>query len=117
MKKGLILVGAVLMAAMIASCAGPKRYHERPLGDPSGYFTAHFPEMDSSGDGIVTWEEFKARFPDADADTFRALDQNKDGGIDHGEWHNFMAAHCPRHGHRCCTEGHHNCNEHHDKHQ
>ncbi len=113
MKKALIVGSAILMAVMIAGCAGPKRYHEKPLGDPSGYYGAHFPEMDSSGDGIVTWEEFKTRFPDTNADVFRAMDQNGDGGIDHGEWHNFKKAHCPGHHHPCCAKGDPDCMKHH----
>lgn len=108
MKKTLIIIGAILMTVMVTSCTSQKRYHDKPLGDPSGY-RAHFPEMDSNGNGLVTWEEFKNRFPDTNADVFTALDQNEDGGIDHDEWHNFKKAHCKK---DC-----HNCMKHHHKHQ
>jgi hypothetical protein len=116
MKKALIMGSAILIAVMIAGCAGPKRYHEQPLGDPSGY-NAHFPDMDRNGDDLVTWEEFKARFPDTNANVFQALDMNKDNGIDHHEWQNFKKAHCPGHNRHCCSKGHHDCMKDHHKHQ
>ena len=92
MKKTAIVVGAILMTFILAGCTGQKRYHKMPLDDPSGY-KAHFPDMDGSGDELVTWEEFKAHFPDTNTDVFHALDLNKDGNVDHDEWHEFKEAH------------------------
>ena len=92
MKKALILAGAILMATVFAGCTSSKPFHPKPLGDPSGY-RAHFPDLDDSGDGIVTWEEFKAHFPDTSTDVFEALDLNKDKGVDHDEWHKFKEVH------------------------
>ncbi len=92
MHKALIIVAMILATGILAGCSGPKRYHEKPLGDPSGY-QAHFPDLDSDGNDLVSWEEFKARFPDANRNVYAALDLNKDGAVDHDEWDQFKEAH------------------------
>ena len=92
MKNIVILLSILLITASLISCSGGARYHEKPLGDPSAY-KAHFPDMDASGDGLVSWEEFKTHFPHTNKDVFNALDLNKDGGVDHDEWHEFKEAH------------------------
>jgi len=53
--------------------------------------------MDPDKDGKITWQEFKAHFPKADEKVFVAIDLNKDGGIDHDEWHDFKAAYNLKH--------------------
>jgi hypothetical protein len=45
--------------------------------------------MDKNKDKGVTWDEFKAYFAHAEESKFQEADANKDGRIDHGEWHKF----------------------------
>jgi hypothetical protein len=75
-----------------------KKYHEGEMPDPSG-FNGHFGDMDKNGDDQVTDVEFKAYFPGkADTDkVFSAVDADKNGMLDHDEWHDFKAAHGLKH--------------------
>ncbi len=95
MKKNLLLFVLVLVAGG-AACTSHGHHHDSPLPDPKGY-NAHFGDMDTSGDGKVTWAEFKAYFPQAEPAVFAAIDLNKDGVIDHDEWHAFKEAHGLKH--------------------
>jgi hypothetical protein len=52
-------------------------------------YNAHFGDMDKNADKGVTLEEFNAFFPHAEEGKFQEADLNKDGKIDHGEWHKF----------------------------
>jgi hypothetical protein len=92
MKTALALISALLLTGMVLNCSGHKRYHDSALGDPAAY-KAHFPDIDAGGDDLVSWEEFKAYFPDSDPHVFKALDLNKDSAVDHDEWHKFKEAH------------------------
>ncbi len=85
---------AVLVCLLTAGCASekPKMYHEHALPDPEGY-NAHFGDMDTNGDERVSWDEFKAYFPQTEPKVFATLDMNKDGVVDHDEWHAFKEAH------------------------
>lgn len=71
-----------------------KNYHAEGLPDPSG-FNAHFPDMDSDKNDLVSPTEFNAYFPDASEKTkaFNAIDLDGSGTLDHGEWHEFKKAH------------------------
>ena len=42
-------------------------------------------DMDSDGDGMVTWEEVQAAAPDVTEDQFKMLDANGDGALDADE--------------------------------
>ena len=86
----------VLMVLFAVGCTGHARYHEKKLGDPAQY-QAHFPDMDANEDDAVSWQEFKAHFPQTNRDVYEALDLNKDGAVDHDEWHQFKEAHGMRH--------------------
>jgi hypothetical protein len=55
-------------------------------------YTAPFADVDSNGDGVVEWREFKTFYPDADAKAFLEADQNKDGEITPDEWESFVAS-------------------------
>lgn len=92
MKITSAVIISLLGIGLIFGCSGQKRHHDTDLGDPSTY-QAHFPDMDTSGDDLVDWKEFKAYFPQADTDTFKALDLNNDGYVNHEEWHEFKEAH------------------------
>jgi hypothetical protein len=80
-------------AAMASSTNKPAAYN---IPDAKSY-NAHFGDMDPDRDGKVTWKEFKAYFPKSDEKAFSAIDLNKDGGVDHDEWHAFKAAYDLKH--------------------
>ena len=83
----------ILVAVTVyLGCAGSQTYHKEKLPDPSSY-QAHFPDMDTNGDERVDWKEFQQQFPNGDKKVYKALDINKDGGVDHDEWHAFKEAH------------------------
>ena len=92
MKILLLVLSTLLLIAAITNCSGQKRYHNTALDDPSAY-KAHFPDIDTSGDDLVNRKEFKAYFPDSTLQVYDALDLNKDGAVDHDEWHEFKEAH------------------------
>ena len=96
MKRWVLTLVAVSVLALLAGCGSKGKYHDTTLPDPKGY-NAHFGDMDSKKDGLVTWEEFKAYFPQAEPKVFSAIDINKDGAIDHDEWHKFKEAHGLKH--------------------
>jgi hypothetical protein len=66
------------------------------MPDPKS-FNAHFGDMDSDGNDLVSWDEFKAHFPHAEPKVFTAIDLNGDKALDHDEWHEFKAAHGLKH--------------------
>jgi hypothetical protein len=94
MKRLSVLVMALMVPALLAGCgaASKKPFHDTPLGDPMQY-QAHFGDIDTNGDEIVKWYEFKKYFPQAEPKTFMALDLNDDAAVDHEEWHAFKEAH------------------------
>jgi len=52
---------------------------------------AHFPDMDTNGDDLVSWAEFKNKFPDVEKNIYETADSNKDGSLNHDEWHQFKS--------------------------
>jgi hypothetical protein len=94
MKKLSVLVMTPMVLALIVGCGGTakKPFHNTALGDPMQY-QAHFNDIDTNGDGMVKWYEFKKYFPQAEPKVFMALDQNDDAVIDHDEWRAFEEAH------------------------
>ena len=92
MKKFVFFLSLILVIGMLSGCASKTQYHKQELPDPKG-FNAHFPDMDSDGDGLVSWTEFNDQFPQAPPEAFKATDLNGDGNIDHDEWHQFKKAH------------------------
>ena len=92
MKKFVFFLNLILLIGMLSGCASQATYHKEKLPDPKG-FNAHFPDMDSDGDDLVSRTEFQDYFPQAPPEAFRATDLNGDGNIDHDEWHQFKEAH------------------------
>jgi len=86
----------ILGLAAVAYAASPPTQAAYNIPDAKSY-NAHFGNMDPDKDGKVTWQEFKAHFPKADEKVFVAIDLNKDGGIDHDEWHDFKEAYNLKH--------------------
>lgn len=60
-------------------------------------FNAHFGDMDADSDELLDGNEFKAHFPHATDEVFKAIDGNGDKRIDHDEWHRFKKAHGLKH--------------------
>jgi len=96
MKQFIIAMAAGIIIAGIFGCSSSKGFHGMSMPDPEEY-QAHFGDLDTNDDGAVTWEEFKAYFPDGQARVFNAIDLNQNGTIDHNEWHRFKEAHGLRH--------------------
>jgi hypothetical protein len=97
MKKFLPVISIFFLIGLLSSCSsGHKRYHDEKLPSPHS-FNAHFPDMDHNGDDLVQWEEFDEFFPNAEKNVFNAIDLNKDGVLDHDEWHAFKEAHGLKH--------------------
>lgn len=92
MKKIHWIIFTIILLVVVAGCAKDKRYHETVLPEPAS-FNAHFGDMDTDGDDLVSWEEFKSYFPQATPDIFNELDGNGDNQVDHDEWHAFKEAH------------------------
>jgi hypothetical protein len=92
MKKLLLFMSLSVVIGLLAACTSQPKHHQDNLPDPKG-FNAHFPDMDADGDDLVNWAEFKAHFPQAVPEVFKAIDLNGDGNIDHDEWHEFKEAH------------------------
>jgi Ca2+-binding EF-hand superfamily protein len=92
MRRTAMAFAVYCLAALAVGCAAQGKYHDTALPDPKG-FNAHFGDMDKSGEGKVSWQEFKAYFPKADPKVFSAVDLNKDGFIDNDEWQKFKEAH------------------------
>ena len=88
-----VFLGALVI---LVACGGQKRFHDADLPSPASY-QAHFGDMDGDGDGLVTRTEFKGHFSHAEGRVFDALDLNKDGVVDHDEWHQFKKAHGMKH--------------------
>ena len=97
MKKWLTLLPLfVLVFAVNAYSTSPPKKETYNITNAESY-NAHFGNMDPDKDGKVNWQEFKAYFPKTDEKAFSAIDLNKDGAIDHDEWHDFKAAYDLKH--------------------
>jgi Ca2+-binding EF-hand superfamily protein len=91
-----LLILVVFCPAAAVHAASPPTKDAYKIADAEKY-NAHFGNMDPNQDGKVGWTEFKAHFPKADEKAFAAIDVNKDGAIDHDEWHDFKAAYDLKH--------------------
>jgi Ca2+-binding EF-hand superfamily protein len=96
MKRRFLLMGFMVLIMLTAGCSSHKQFHSTDMPDPQA-FNAHFGGMDTSGDGLVSWEEFESYFDNAEQKVFDAVDLNQDGSVDHDEWHAFKAAHGLKH--------------------
>ena len=96
MQRILIALALTFLLGLFLGCAKKQKFHQTDMPDPGSY-EAHFHEVDSNSDGMVTWEEFKAYFPQGEHRVFEILDMNKDKVVDHDEWHQFEEAHGAKH--------------------
>ena len=56
-----------------------------------------FAMMDTNKDGKVSYEEFKAFFPNMREEAFAVIDKNGDKSIDRAEWDEFVSNHSSGH--------------------
>ena len=56
-----------------------------------------FELMDSNKDGKVSYEEFKAYFPNMREEAFAVIDKNGDKAINRAEWDEFVSNHSSGH--------------------
>jgi Ca2+-binding EF-hand superfamily protein len=96
MKSLALTVILVCLLTAAATAASHQKLTAYNIPDAEGY-NAHFGDMDPDRDGKVTWQEFKTYFPKTDERAFAVIDLNKDGAVDHDEWHMFKAAHDLKH--------------------
>ena len=96
MNRMVIALALTLVLGLFLGCAKKQKFHQTDLPDPKSY-DACFRDIDTNEDGTVTWEEFKAYFPQAEPRVFEVLDVNKDKVVDHDEWHQFEEAHGAKH--------------------
>jgi hypothetical protein len=97
MQKFFTLLALMIFGfAAVVSAASPPTQAAYNIPDAKSY-NAHFGNMDPNKDGKVSWQEFKVFFPKAEEKVFSAIDLNKDGAIDHDEWHDFKAAYDLKH--------------------
>lgn len=85
---------------------GMTRYHSTELPDPAPYMVP-MRDIDGNADNAISTDEFKTKFPDAEAGVFEAIDLDKNGSVSRDEWHQFKSAHgCGKgyHAKRNCSE-------------
>ena len=56
-----------------------------------------FTQMDTNKDNKVTYEEFKAFYPNMREEAFAVIDKNNDKVIDRAEWDEFVSNHSSGH--------------------
>lgn len=86
----------VIFVALLTACQAGGSYHQSSMPDPAAY-NAHFGDMDTDQNDLVTPEEFKTYFPEADMKVFETIDRDKDNRLNHDEWHQFKEAHGLKH--------------------
>lgn len=92
----MIMVGFFLMAA-----AGPAAPVFASSCDQEGSkasgghtsFGRHFSDMDSDGDGSLSFTEFKKEFTSTEQKAFDRLDTDKNGALSREEWQQFKDMH------------------------
>lgn len=96
MKRVAVVLGLLVMTGFLFGFASEQKPQKEVIPNAESY-NAHFPNMDKDKDRKVTWEEFKAYFPQASPQVFEAIDLNKNQSINHDEWHKFKAAYGLKH--------------------
>lgn len=61
MKRRFLLMIFMVLFMLTAGCSSHKQFHSTDMPDPQA-FNAHFGDMDTNGDDLVSWEEFEAYF-------------------------------------------------------
>lgn len=92
MKYSSIAAAAVLCLWAAVAQAAPDA-----TGAPQASKPDKFAMMDANKDGKVTYEEFKAFYPDMREEAFTVIDKNGDKVIDRVEWDTFVENHASGH--------------------
>ena len=95
--KNMTFLSVFILIAVLAASPAFSSSHKKGHS-----YAGHFGHIDTSGDDMVSWDEFKAHFSHAETKVFEEADGNDDELIDHDEWHEFKEKHGYGHG-----EGHH----------
>ncbi|QJT11246.1 EF-hand domain-containing protein [Oceanidesulfovibrio marinus] len=53
-------------------------------------YPADFSEMDTNKDGVLTWDEFHAYYPELSKDAYDGADTQNDGRVTPEEWKAFV---------------------------
>lgn len=96
MKKSIFIISLIFTLTLFTAPSFASNCKKEKGHDYSG----HFGDMDANGNDQVNWEEFKNHFNHAKEKTFKGIDQNGDGSIDHDEWHDFKSNHGYGHKHK-----------------
>ncbi|ACN16577.1 conserved hypothetical protein [Desulforapulum autotrophicum HRM2] len=78
----------ILLSATPGFCGQP--YHHKGGGMA---LKTNFSDMDTDGDDLLSFIEFKSAFPSSEQKAFDFLDSDKDGMLNHDEWHTFKEMH------------------------
>jgi hypothetical protein len=80
MKRNILLTLLIVLIISIAGFSSSyKRYHRTDMPDPQS-FNAHFGDMDTNGDDLVTWGELTAYFQNAEKKYSTLHPHNPDAG-------------------------------------
>jgi len=87
----------ILVTATAALC-GQSDHHEDSYNKGGGMaLKQHLSDLDTDRDDSLSFKEFKSAFPTMGQKAFDFLDSDKDGMLNHDEWHEFKKAHGMKH--------------------
>jgi Ca2+-binding EF-hand superfamily protein len=83
----------ILVPAAPALCG--ETYHHKDGYNKGGGMAlkAHLSDLDTDGNDSLSFKEFKSAFPSTEQKAFDSLDNDKDGMLNHDEWHSFKEMH------------------------
>lgn len=93
------LTTAVFLPALAVLCLWSVAAQANPAasGNADAPKVDKFAQMDTNNDGKVSYEEFKAYFPDMREEAFVVIDKNGDKFIERVEWDEFVKNHSSGH--------------------
>jgi Ca2+-binding EF-hand superfamily protein len=91
MKSALIIPGMVIFSAIALFIGAAISVHAGHHG--FSMFSANIGEMDTNGDGKVSFEEYSDFHSEQLRWSFNALDADNDGSISASEWETFLKMH------------------------
>jgi Ca2+-binding EF-hand superfamily protein len=97
MKKKMVFLAVALVFGLVTSPAAfcGQSYHKKDGYHKGGgmALTQELSDLDTDGNGSLSFEEFKSAFPSMDQKAFDFLDTDKDGMLDHDEWQRSKEMH------------------------
>ena len=91
MKRYIIIPGLAIFSALALLLGSVLTAHAGHHG--CAMFSANVSDMDSNGDGVVSFEEYAGFHDEQLRWGFNALDTDKDGSISESEWNQFLKMH------------------------